>query len=57
MVTDKEKLASVLEKVSGLLDSLYEYVEDDEERDYINEVENELQETLSNLWTNLVKDI
>ena len=41
---DKDKiiLASILEKVSGLLDGLYEYAEDDEEQEYICEVESEL---------------
>ena len=44
MTNDKEILASILEKISGLLDGLYGYVEDDEEQDYISEVENELYE-------------
>ena len=45
MTNDKEILASILEKISGLLDGLYEYIEeDDEEQDYINEVETELYE-------------
>jgi hypothetical protein len=42
MTNDKEILASILEKISGLLDGFYEYVEDDEEQEYINEVEGEL---------------
>ena len=44
MTNDKEILASILEKISGLLDGLYEYIEDDEEQNYINEVESELYE-------------
>ena len=39
MTNDKEILASILEKVSGLLDGLYEYAE---EQEYICEVESEL---------------
>ena len=40
---DCAELEAILNRVSGLLDSLYEYVEDKEEQDYINSVENELR--------------
>jgi hypothetical protein len=37
------ELEAILDRLSGLLDGLYEYVEDEDERDYINSVENELR--------------
>ena len=37
------ELEAILNRVSGLLDSLYEYVDNKEEQDYINSVENELR--------------
>jgi hypothetical protein len=39
---DKAALRAILDKLSGLLDGLYEYTEDDEEKDYICDVEDEL---------------
>ena len=39
-------LEELLEKLSGILDMAYEYVEDQEERDYICEVENALHDHL-----------
>jgi hypothetical protein len=39
---DKVALRAILDKISGLLDCLYEFTEDDEEKDYICDVENEL---------------
>ena len=39
---DKAALRAILNKISGLLDALYEYTEDDEEKDYICDIENEL---------------
>lgn len=37
------ELEAILDRLSGLLDGLYEYVDDEDERDYINSVENELR--------------
>jgi hypothetical protein len=39
---DRATLRAILDKLSGLLDALYEYAEDDEEKDYICETETEL---------------
>ena len=39
---DKAALRAILNKLSGLLDALYGYAEDDEEKDYICDVESEL---------------
>ena len=39
---DKAALRAILDKISGLFDALYEYIEDDEEKDYICDTENEL---------------
>lgn len=37
------ELEVILDRLSGLLDGLYEYVDSEDERDYINSVENELR--------------
>ena len=37
------ELEAILDRLSGLLDGLYEYIDDEDERDYINSVENELR--------------
>ena len=40
------RLDEILDKVSGVFDAAYEFSTDDEDRDYINVVENELREYL-----------
>ena len=40
---DCAELEEILERLSGLLDNLYEYVEEEDERIYINSVEDELR--------------
>ena len=41
-----KRLEEILNKVSGIFDSAYEFTEDAEEQEYINSVEQELREYL-----------
>ncbi len=41
-------LKEIMNKVSGIFDSAFEFAEDEEERNYINQVENELHSYLKN---------
>ncbi len=40
------ELEAILDRLSGLLDELYEYTDDKDRQDYINSVENELHSYL-----------
>ena len=41
-----ERLEEILNKVGGIFDSAYEFAADEEEKEYINSVEQELHEYL-----------
>lgn len=43
---DDDSLEELLDKLSGILDSAYEYAEDDDEKDYICRVEDALRNKL-----------
>lgn len=46
MIIKDKRLDQILNKISGIFDFAYEEADDDEGRDYINSIENELYDWL-----------